>query len=283
MIYKLLFKYMFLLFVFTNISLYSVDFVLFTEPKTGTNLLTAILKELTGKNDYWPIEYMNNVVPIRKIAGKDFKNPKYIFFSITPNPWTKQVMDLVWKTNKKQGTFLHLHPPYSPTLEQYLVDKNVINFFIKRDPRDRIVSLLNHFKHIKAYDKSVEAIPSDEEKLLFMIKNRLKVQTVHYMGWLKSPVCCVLDFCKLMGAHGGVATDEDALDQMRKIAQALKINVSDDYLKDVYRKSFGNGWSFFKGKVGSWKDYFNEEHKAAVKSEIGALLIELGYEKDYDW
>jgi hypothetical protein len=86
-----------------------------------------------------------------------------------------------------------------------------------------------------------------------------------------------------MGAHGKAATDADALEEMRKIATTLKMDLSDAYLERLYKKHLGKGWSFFKGKVGSWRDYFKEEHKAAVKEEVGDLLIELGYEKDYNW
>lgn len=70
---------------------------------------------------------------------------------------------------------------------------------------------------------------------------------------------------------------------MRKIASALQMDLSDRELEEVYFKHFGHGWSFFKGIVGAWKEYFNEEHKAAMKEEIGDLLIQLGYEKDLAW
>src|SRR5581483_9665851 len=98
-----------------------------------------------------------------------------------------------------------------------------------------------------------------------------------------SPTACVLDFAKLMGAHGGAATDSDALGEMRKIASALHLDISDATLQAAYVASFGHGWSFFRGKVGTWKEVFKEEHKIAVKEEIGDLLIELGYEKDLHW
>jgi hypothetical protein len=93
----------------------------------------------------------------------------------------------------------------------------------------------------------------------------------------------VLEFEKLMGEHGGAATHADAIAEMRKIATALELNVPDSYLEEVYNRNFGKGTAFFRGKVGSWKDYFNDRHKKAVKKEIGDLLIQLGYEKDDHW
>lgn len=38
-----------------------------------------------------------------------------------------------------------------------------------------------------------------------------------------------------------------------------------------------------KGVAGDWRNYFSPELTASFKDRYGDLLIELGYEKDYDW
>ena len=38
-----------------------------------------------------------------------------------------------------------------------------------------------------------------------------------------------------------------------------------------------------KGIAGDWKNHFNEENKRIFKEIAGDLLIQLGYEKDFDW
>ena len=262
---------------------FAKNFVLFTEPKTGTHLLIPILTELTGKNVYWAKEYREATETLSIDFKEALIDPNYLFFSSKITPWKREMMDKVWKINEAQGTFLHLHAPYSPTMESFLKEKNCFNFFVKRDPRDQVVSLLNHYKNIDFSDKKVEQLSSDDERLLHMIQKDLRSQTLLFMGWLKSPYCCVLDFSKLMGAHGGASTDDEALQEMRTIARALKLNLQDRILEKIYKKHFGTGWNFFKGKVGAWKDYFKEEHKAAAKQEIGDLLIEMGFEQDYNW
>ncbi len=262
---------------------HAVDFVLFTEPKSGTHLLLPILTELTGKHYYWAKEYKPPLDEPRSGDWALSTNPAYFFFSPDNNPWTKETMDRVWALNQRQGTFLHLHAPYTTVMEQYLRERNCINFFIKRDPRDLLISLLNHYKYIHFNDKAIELLQSDDERLLAMIRMRLRWQTQRYMGWLTSPLCCVLDFGKLMGSHGGVESDREALRELRKVVQALDLPYSDILLKKLYKRHFGKGWSFFRGKVGAWKDYFKEVHKIATKEEIGDLLIELGYESDYNW
>ena len=163
------------------------------------------------------------------------------------------------------------------------MSKGTVVFFVLRDPRDQIVSLLNHYKKFGFLDPLVEEIKTDDARLMFMIRNYMKSSLTQFKGWFSSPICCVLDFNKLMGSHGGMATDEDALNEMRKIALFLNLNLADQDLQEVYNKHFGKGGAFFRGKVGSWRDYFSRKHKEAVKKEIGHLLIELGFEKDFNW
>ena len=238
----------------------SVEFVLFTQPKTGTHLLIPILSELTSKK----ISY----------------SPRN---DLIPTPWNSEIFSRTLERTRISRAFLHTHPYYSHELESCLAENKHVNFFVKRDPRDIIVSLLNHYKYINFNDKFVEQITTDDERLLYMISYMLRNLTLGYMGWLNSPVCCVLDFNMLMGSHGGAATDADALIELRKIAYALRLDLPDSYLVNVYKKHFGSGYSFFKGKTSSWKNYFNSEHVAATKEVIGDLLVELGYEKDLNW
>lgn len=274
--------WLFIIQVFLKLSLESNEFVLFTQPKTATHLLIPILAELTGKTVYWAPEYAKNAESILN-TEEMFEDPQFYLFSLGKAPWDRHMMDLVWTINDEKGTFLHLHAPFSLSMEAYLKEKNCINIFIQRDPRDQIVSLLNHYRYIHWNDREVERISSDHEKLLYMIKNNSKNHSIHYLPWIYSPQCCVLNFEKLMGSRGGAASDEDALLEMKKIAAVLDINLSDAYLKEVYEKHWGNGWGFFKGKVGAWKEYFHEDHKSLMKEEIGDLLILLGYEKDLNW
>ncbi|MFI0435577.1 MAG: sulfotransferase domain-containing protein [Parachlamydiaceae bacterium] len=266
-----------IVFIFSTLSLSAVDFVLFTQPKTGTHLLTPILAELTGKAPYCPRKYMkDNVV-------KNQNQPIHVIYLEQGCPCSIEAVNKIWEINAQQGSFLHFHTPYSQELENDLKEKKMVVFFVKRDPRDQIVSLLNHYKKYGFLDKKLEQIPSDDQRLLFMIQKRLKRSLLFFNGWLSSPICCVLDFAKLMGSHGGVAENADAIDEMKKMATILELHLSDDQLKEIYLHHFGKSGGFFKGKVGAWQDYFLEEHKVEVKKEIGLLLIELGFEKDLNW
>jgi hypothetical protein len=273
--------FIFLILIYINLE--SKDFVLFTQPKTATHLLIPILEKMTKKSCYWAPEYTKNVSPLVGSFEQASQHSENYLFSLGRKPWTRFGMDQVWKQTQKKNAFLHLHAPYSATMESYLNEKKSINLFIKRDPRDQIISLLNHYKYIHFNDKEIQLIQSENEQILALIRKESRIHTLHFMNWLYSPTCCVLDFEKLMGSHGGKATQDDALNELRKISNALELNISDSQLTKIYQESFGHSWSFFKGKVGVWKDYFDESHKTAIKEEIGDLLIQLGYENDLEW
>jgi hypothetical protein len=64
-----------------------------------------------------------------------------------------------------------------------------------------------------------------------------------------------------------------------------EINLEKGQLLSLMKNNINpeKSWTFRKGKIGSWKEEFNEEIKEDFKRIAGDLLIELGYEKDYNW
>jgi hypothetical protein len=44
-----------------------------------------------------------------------------------------------------------------------------------------------------------------------------------------------------------------------------------------------SGSFYRKGIVGEWKEVFGDRDKQIFKKEAGKLLVELSYEKDFDW
>src|SRR5258708_37125974 len=74
---------------------YSVDFVLFTQPKTGTHLISGILFELTNRNIYWPRQYIN-FKHVPQAEQKYSDHIRYILYSPDKHPWTMKTMNTVW-------------------------------------------------------------------------------------------------------------------------------------------------------------------------------------------
>lgn len=263
------------LFIFFAGLLSAKEFILLTQPKTGTHLLVPILSDLTGKEPYCPRQYMKESSKLGQQIGCKIIEGEFCC------PDT--ILEKIWQTNLDQATFLHFHTPFTREFEAYLTSKDCVVFFVKRDPRDQIVSLLNHYKKFGFIDQRVAQYTTDDERILFMIRHHMKANLQLFKGWLSSTIAVVLDFDKLMGSHGGHSSDEEAVNEIRKLASALSLDVSDDELDAIYHKHFGAKGAFFRGKVGSWKDYFSDQHKQAVKEEVGLTLIELGFEQDLNW
>ncbi|MDR3647105.1 MAG: hypothetical protein P4L22_06200 [Candidatus Babeliales bacterium] len=103
-----------------------------------------------------------------------------------------------------------------------------------------------------------------------------------YLGWQKVPGICNIKFENLVGPKGG-GTLEKQLAEIKKIAHHLGKHLSDKEIKEVAKNLFGESNTFRKGKIGSWKKHFNDDHKNHFKRLAGSLLINLGYEKDFNW
>jgi len=73
------------------------------------------------------------------------------------------------------------------------------------------------------------------------------------------------------------------LNEIIAIARHLGQQINRQEAMCIADQLFGGTATFHEGKIGSWKKYFKERHKIAFKKIAGQLLIDLGYEKDFDW
>ena len=72
--------------------------------------------------------------------------------------------------------------------------------------------------------------------------------------------------------------------EIRRVAHHLGIKVSDDEVERIGGCLFDSqAPTFRKGGIGDWKDIFGWHHKLAFKASAGDLLIQLGYEQDFEW
>ena len=253
--------------------------------------MTPFLELLTGRthvgenlyDDLTPLSDYNHY-----IASLSPPNLVQVHWWLSPVPTSRfcNSLDKI-RTN---GQFLLSHAPFSFEMEQLLKARRCIVFHVMRDPRDYAVSLLNHLrksKNILFPDPKFWTEDIDTQLYNVIIGtdwyNSTYTVVNAFNGWLGSSIATVLQFEKLIGPLGGVYSEEEQLKELRKIPMALKMQVSDDQLLQLFTAVYGKGKTFHKGVVGSWKTYFNEEHKRVFKEQLGDLLISLGYEKDYNW
>lgn len=274
------------------------EFVLFTMPKTGTHLMRPLLEHLTYKfsTSYWSKEI---ICPKNYLYDKNMIN----LLSLLPNvvqlywlhqPIPKNSFLSVLDHLKENNDFLVTHAPFSEEIESNLMQRNCIVFFLIRDPRDWVISVIRH-PPISGVD--IFGGPIGDRRFLSLDVNQkidyiingtseyYSISEVYdkFLSWRESPICCSLCYEALLGTRGGIYSEKEQMVELRKIANALQLDISDEMLLEAFEKSFGVGTVFSKGKASSWKEYFKEEHKKAFKEKFGNVLIELGYENDYNW
>lgn len=276
--------------------------VCITIPKTGTYLLTGCLTSLgingvshdvtqgTPKNFIEHARALNT-----KLPPNHYKGSAHIP-TVGPLPLTL-IQSL--KTSKHRSFWRHW--PYTKESEKEFEKYTTSNFLMIRDPRDQLVS----FAHMVHKGLNGETIELD--KLIFdFIDGRQKnyipwateIQDTYpllwelgvcdyyklFLPWMKSKTFYTVRFENLVGVQGGGSL-EAQVTEIKNIGAHLGVTLSDDKVAEIISKLFGGTWTFRKGQIGSWKEHFTPEMKAAFKKVPGAtqLLIDLGYEKDDTW
>jgi hypothetical protein len=144
--------------------------------------------------------------------------------------------------------------------------------YIYRDPRDAMLSAYdfgqralvkgrpNAFSHLSDFDKSVD----------FMM------EYVHiWERWITEKQA-------LIARYEDLLTNYDA--ESAKLVKYLKLNGSQPKVQAVVEKYRPNvaegqqGLHFYKGKIGRFREFYNEEQKSVLKEKLGAYLIRMGYE-----
>ena len=187
------------------------------------------------------------------------------------------------------------HMPYSASFADLLRREGIRSLLILRDPRDVVVSLMYHLRagprrRPGAY--LAYTLRNDEEGLRLCIEGATNAPGRAFPGiaqrleaflpWRVVPEVYTTRFEKLIGPQGGGGEEAQEI-EIRNIARYLGLSLTSEQVRKVASGLFGHGLTFRRGQIGSWKDHFQEEHKAAFKRVAGQHLIELGYERDLNW
>lgn len=240
-------------------------------PKAGTNLLKSFFEH----------------------------NPKFnnkLIYHIDPGILNNFFSSLL--NNQNKGQVLTSHMPYSDYLSNLLFQKKVKNIFIIRDVRDILVSNYKYLTYKDKYHrlhKYFNSLKSDNERLRVLIEGidietgvSKKKETIgeyseRFLGWFKDKTCLVVKFEELIGDAGG-GSDQLRNETIDKILDYLSVNLSKSAIVSLRKSLFSpNAKTFRKGQIGDWKNHFNEENKKIFKIHAGQLLLDMGYEKDFNW
>jgi hypothetical protein len=187
------------------------------------------------------------------------------------------------------------HMPYSAGFAEMLERKGIRPLFIVRDPRDVVVSLMYHIlgqPETRLAKHFARAFANDGERLRACILGAEGVPGRTFLGmgrrlelfvpWLRVAGVHTVRFERLVGPRGG-GSEEAQHAEITGIAGHLGLALTPEQVRSVGAQLFGQGSTFRRGQIGSWREHFKQEHKQAFNEVAGSYLIELGYERDLNW
>lgn len=199
------------------------------------------------------------------------------------------------------GAVIHGHERYTPELANILLSQEIKVILMIRDPRDQAVSHMFHLRRTvthPAHERMVEL--NDDDALMACIEGRPDIWGTASMlrltrSWLDAgdqafcvryedlnsdPASEFRRVLKFLGIH----CDENLLQAIIKRNRFERSSIGRKIWKSSRRPGDENANSFFrKGIVGDWKSYFKASHVERFKEVAGEELINLEYEKDFDW
>jgi len=188
------------------------------------------------------------------------------------------------------------HLYFKPIYLEKLREKKCIIYFIYRDLRDVAISeaffLTYMHKWHKAHWYFRHQLHDDHSRILCAIRgippNEVSYEFPNiakrfdpYFRWVKCDDVFSVKYEDLMSSK----RNKVLLKMIDFLEYKSGISVKkEDLLYDI-QKSINpeKSVTFRKGGAGNWKKKFTLEHKKAMKEVAGNLLIELGYERNFDW
>lgn len=246
-------------------------------PKSGTHLLTQVLAGFAR---------LGPVVDSGLPAVVNFDGP-------TGRPLP--VSDLLRQLRRLQPgdvSYGHLHA--FPEVVELLCSQGWAPYFIYRDPRDVVVSHVHYVTKMEPnhvhHEYYVNQLHSFEERLRVSILGRPELaipfpgiaeRFAQYLPWLARPEVQPLRFEEFISRPRqaiGLVLDH-------AVARGLRIQAAREEAISHLHAAIDPQRSptFRSGKVGGWRESFDEANKALFKELAGDLLIQLGYESDLDW
>jgi len=238
-------------------------FIVLTPPKCGTHLLTKVIELIVKKRTHQKSSPVNNAYEMYK-AMQVVEN-KNMFFS--NHHVTFEILRMLKKKNYKIITIL-------------------------RDPRDQLISRINWCLEGKWPPIPIGNLSKEEQINAFICGDKFGFQAFEQafdsvFKWfliesLSPSLLYVAHFENLVGPRGG-GTVESQILEITNIASHIGVVITPQEAYDIASKAFGNSPTFRKGQIGVWKTQFTELNKKNYKIHYGEILIDWGYEKNYEW
>lgn len=199
---------------------------------------------------------------------------------------------LAWLDSLRVCDIASAHLFARPQAIERVCSPEFVPYFIFRDPRDVVVSHVFYVTEMEGrhvHHEYYQSLPDFNARLHVSILGRqdAKVEFPNiaerfapYLGWLNRDEVLSLQFEDLIN---------DRTSALTSIADHYLARVPVSASRDVILESLESSINpersptFRSGKTGEWRKYFTEEHIRNFKDVAGSLLLQLGYERDFDW
>ncbi len=254
-------------------------------PKAGTHLVASLLKNF----------------PRMMFSGRHSSLAEWALPG-TRSDVAGNVPELDWARLERalkavnRGHFMTAHFPAVPELGDTLQRLGYKTIFMIRDPRDVVISNAFYITRLKRHflNERFNDMATLDERIMACITGlpatgntpgliSIGQRITNYVGWKDDPGAHLCRFEDLVGANGG-GSDETQRQEIESIAAHINRTLTLSDVHRIARKTWSQDSSTFrKGVVGDWKNHFNDAHKEAFKRVSGQEIIDLGFERSFDW
>jgi hypothetical protein len=171
-----------------------------------------------------------------------------------------------------------------------IVGDGKINYFIYRDPRDKIISHIFYAMEIHkghAMREYYFSLPSMEERITATIKGvpgliqNIRASYESYLAWFDQPGVLTISFEDLVNRRKESLTRMISHLDRNNFTIHLEKTAAFDVLNQAMSPERSS--TFRSGRSGGWSEYFSKSNIGLFKEMTGDLLVKLGYEASENW
>lgn len=248
-------------------------FLLSSVPKSGTYLLHQILSGMPG------------------VTSEHDMKKRFFTNSFNFNDYSQDHLERLKLLRGNEFGVGHIR--YTKDYADMLKNLNMKHIFVYRDPRDVLVSMSYYIANVwtenplhKDFHSKFTTPKQRQLALLNGVEPKwidFYTYNLPYYQWLDEKRAFHISFEEIIGSETSRKTALTKLVQflwsgiippvpLKKMVQILEASIDPK-----------TAVTFRSGKIGSWKNEFDEELRKTFKEKAGDLLIRFGYEKDNNW
>jgi hypothetical protein len=244
-------------------------------PKSGTHLLFQIVDGLPNSTNYGA--FLASMTSSFRFRERSPESASRFIRSFVP------------------GEIVRGHLFFHPQNAGDLRDKNVVHFFVYRDPRAVVVSeahylremnrwhrLAPYFRKLASIDEAIMlSIRGFDQPIAGLVYPNIAQRFARYAGWLNRDDCLALRFEDMASDNCPAVIRRMAEFYAARCSAPMDIEAVIAAMTATIAPQKSH--TFRSGKKAGWQQEFTAEHRRTFDQLAGDLLIELGYEQSHDW